>query len=217
MCVTYTQITGHFSVSCAHGELEPRLWLLSGSKTHKELELIVNSKQLCKDIKQLAHLGQTSALQSFHKIVTFFAPKNFYYFYSAMEAQILLAALHFNENSPQNLDRRLLQNSVSCNGLCLFQWQEKVKQLLNRSLTIQPTFSTSFPHTNQHQKILAQTTAEPKPVAMSLSRPDKENAALLHTKKQPVYLAGACGVIQVYDIRSFNIRQNGVIRTNIAL
>ena len=182
MCVTYTQITGHFSVSCAHGELEPRLWLLSGSKTHKELELIVNSKQLCKDIKQLAHLGQTSALQSFHKIVTFFAPKNFHYFYSAMEAQILLAALHFNENSPQNLDRRLLQNSVSCNGLCLFQRQEKVKQLLNRSLTIQPTFATSFPHTNQHQKILAQTTAEPKPVAMSLSRPDKENAALLHTK-----------------------------------
>jgi len=170
------------------------LWLLSGSKTHKELELIVNSKQLCKDIKQLAHLGQTSALQSFHKIVTFFAPKNFHYFYSAMEAQILLAALHFNENSPQNLDRRLLQNSVSCNGLCLFQRQEKVKQLLNRSLFNQhlhmwmnsrvrlASFATSFPHTNQHQKILAQTTAEPKPVAMSLSRPDKENAALLHTK-----------------------------------
>lgn len=184
--------TGHgplFS-ECAHGELEPRLWLLSGSKAHKELELIVNNKQLCKDIKQLAHLGQTSALESFHKIVTFFAPKNVHYFYSAMEARILLAALHFNENS---------QRPQATTNQGQLQWalsfpKARKGQAVVKPVTIQATFAyvdelmsvtceirNQFPtYKSASENSKAQTTAEPKPVAMSLSRPDKENAVLLH-------------------------------------
>jgi len=84
--------------SCAYGQLEPRQWISAGSKAHKELEIIVTNKLLCRDIKRLAHSGQTSALESYHKIVTFYAPKSVHFFYESMEARLLLAALRFNEN-----------------------------------------------------------------------------------------------------------------------
>ena len=45
---------------------------------------------------------QTSSLESFHKVVCLFAPKFQHFFYPAMRARILLAALHFNENSDRS-------------------------------------------------------------------------------------------------------------------
>jgi len=93
--------TGHGEPynECMHGMLEPRLWIRAGSKAYKELELIVTNKLLCRDVKRLAFMAQTSALESYHRVVTFFAPKSVHFFYSAMESRLLLAALHYNENS----------------------------------------------------------------------------------------------------------------------
>ncbi|CAM1154739.1 Uncharacterised protein r2_g4345, partial [Pycnogonum litorale] len=39
---------------CEHGELHERDWLTWGSKSHKELELIINSPYLIKDIGNLS-------------------------------------------------------------------------------------------------------------------------------------------------------------------
>ncbi|XP_064647448.1 uncharacterized protein LOC135500131 [Lineus longissimus] len=41
---------------------------------------------------------QTSSLESYHKIVGYFAPKSRHFFYEPMKARLLLATLHFNEN-----------------------------------------------------------------------------------------------------------------------
>ncbi|XP_034078893.1 uncharacterized protein LOC117550588 [Gymnodraco acuticeps] len=96
--------TGHGQLfqSCVHGPLEQndeRDWLIKGSKPYKELELIVKSKLLLKDIARLSPAEQTSSLESFHKVILFFAPKSVHFPFTTMAARVQLAGLHFNENS----------------------------------------------------------------------------------------------------------------------
>lgn len=63
------------------------LFAFSGCKAHKELELIVNGKMLMKDIGKLSPAEQTSSLESFHKVVIFFASKSVHYPFATMEAR----------------------------------------------------------------------------------------------------------------------------------
>eukprot|EP00105_Crassostrea_gigas_P041763 XP_019925911.1 PREDICTED: uncharacterized protein LOC109619685 [Crassostrea gigas] len=84
---------------CEHGDLEDRLWIKKGSKAYEELEKIVKGRLLMTDIKKISPAEQTSGLEAFHKVLCHFAPKFVHYFHAQMEARLLLAALHFNENS----------------------------------------------------------------------------------------------------------------------
>ena len=61
--------------------------MFAGSKAHKELELLVKAKLLLKDIPSLAPYEQTSALESFHNICCYFAPKSVHFFYANMQAR----------------------------------------------------------------------------------------------------------------------------------
>lgn len=83
---------------CLHGPVDNRPWIRRGSKAFLELELVVKGRLLLTDIKQLSHIGQTSCLEAFHKVVCSFAPKAVHFFYMQMQARLYLAALHFNEN-----------------------------------------------------------------------------------------------------------------------
>ena len=58
-----------------------------GSKAYMELSEIVENKLLCKAIRQLSPLDQTSSLESFHKVVCYFAPMSTHFFYPAMKAR----------------------------------------------------------------------------------------------------------------------------------
>lgn len=58
-----------------------------GSKAFLELELVVKGRLLLTDIKQLSHIGQTSCLEAFHKVVCSFAPKAVHFFYMQMQAR----------------------------------------------------------------------------------------------------------------------------------
>ncbi|CAM1304077.1 Uncharacterised protein r2_g1398 [Pycnogonum litorale] len=49
----------------------------------KSYELIINSLYLIKDIGNLSPGEQTSTLESYHKIVTYFAPKSVHYSHTA--------------------------------------------------------------------------------------------------------------------------------------
>ena len=62
---------------------------VTGSKAHKELEIIVRSPYLCKDIGKLSPGEQTSGLEAYHRVVTFFAPKSLHFFFNAMEARFV--------------------------------------------------------------------------------------------------------------------------------
>jgi hypothetical protein len=63
------------------------------------LREIICNKCLLLDIGNLSPSRQTSNIESFHKIVGYFAPKEVHFFYNQMRARTLLAALHFNENT----------------------------------------------------------------------------------------------------------------------
>ncbi|KAK3107901.1 hypothetical protein FSP39_024743 [Pinctada imbricata] len=88
----------HFP-NCVHGSLDDRLWMRKGLKPHMDLERIITGRMLLTDIRKLSPVGQTSSLESFHKVVCYFAPKSVHFFHAQMEARLFLAALHFNENS----------------------------------------------------------------------------------------------------------------------
>ena len=84
---------------CLHGTINDSAWLVSGSRAHKGLQLLVNNKIFLKDIAKLSPSGQTSSLEAYHSVLLFFAPKMVHFFFPAMKARLLLACLHYNENS----------------------------------------------------------------------------------------------------------------------
>ncbi|VDI11931.1 Hypothetical predicted protein, partial [Mytilus galloprovincialis] len=84
---------------CIHGELEEqRAWLKQGSKSHKLVLEVIESKYLLKDLKKLSPVHQTYGLEVYHSLVNQYAPKNTHFFQYAMKARIYIAALHYNEN-----------------------------------------------------------------------------------------------------------------------
>lgn len=85
-------------LQCEHENLEDREWMKYGSKAHNEVEKVVKGRLLATDIKKLSPAEQTSSLESFHRVICFFAPKSLHFFHAQMEARLFLAALHFNEN-----------------------------------------------------------------------------------------------------------------------
>ncbi|KAJ8305056.1 hypothetical protein KUTeg_017399 [Tegillarca granosa] len=82
---------------CVHDQLRRQ-----NSKAYIELKNVVKGSMLLKDIQKLSPAEQTSSLESFHKVVCFFAPKAVHFFYPQMRARLYLSALHFNENSKDN-------------------------------------------------------------------------------------------------------------------
>lgn len=64
---------GELYPRCLHEPVDNRPWIRRGSKAFVELELVVKGRLLLTDIKQLSHIGQTSCLEAFHKVVCSFA------------------------------------------------------------------------------------------------------------------------------------------------
>ena len=187
--------TGHGEPynECMHGLLEPRLWIRAGSKAHKELELIVTNKLLCRDIRRLAFMAQTSALESYHRVVTFFAPKSVHFFYSAMESRLLLAALHFNENcnrlqavtqegKPQwriSFPKARKGNAVASMVQVPVTYAY-VDELLNAVVNLRkqfPSYSKAKTHVQCHQQVI------PPPVAASAVRLPKQDLVSAHISR----------------------------------
>jgi hypothetical protein len=84
---------------CEHSDGLVREWLDPKSIAYRELQQIVSNPILVKAVRKLSPGGQTSSVESYHNIVTHFAPKRLHYFNASMRARIEISALHFNENS----------------------------------------------------------------------------------------------------------------------
>lgn len=63
------------------------LLFVTGSKAFKELETVINSKYLLKDIPKLSSSHQTSLVEVLHKVDIYFAPKHTHFFYQGMKAR----------------------------------------------------------------------------------------------------------------------------------
>ncbi|XP_077564047.1 uncharacterized protein LOC144179529 isoform X2 [Haemaphysalis longicornis] len=84
---------------CQHGDLEPRKWIFPGTQAFDKLTVIVTSKRLLDDIRQMSPRFQTFSVESFHSIINRFAPKAYAFSFHGMFARTALAALHYNENA----------------------------------------------------------------------------------------------------------------------
>ncbi|KAI8494608.1 hypothetical protein Bbelb_278340 [Branchiostoma belcheri] len=95
---------------CAHGPLEGReqqkQWLTLNTKLSSEMEKIITSRHLCKDLHRLSPDYQTSYLEAFHALILHFAPKMFHFSYQGMQCRTILAAMHFNENANRAQSKR---------------------------------------------------------------------------------------------------------------
>lgn len=184
---------GQLFPRCEHGALEPRMWMHCGSKAHEELISIVSNKLLCRDIKKLSPAEQTSSLESYHKIVTFFAPKSVHFFFRAMEARILIAALHFNENSsrPQARSERgdacwavsfpkARRGEAVVKEVKVPLTYEYVNNLLREVFQLRNS-NPSYNKASTARKNQNQVT--PLPIASSFAKKDKEKLVQDHRKR----------------------------------
>ncbi|KAM4726695.1 uncharacterized protein FYW61_012459 isoform 2-T4 [Anableps anableps] len=91
---------------CEHGEIN-RQWVENGSRAQEEIQAVVLNSRLLEDVRQLSPPDQTSSLESFHNVVCFFGRKQGHFLHPSVEARVILAALHFNENVGKERARKL--------------------------------------------------------------------------------------------------------------
>lgn len=96
---------GHSDVfpTCAHetldGDQRQKKWIKPETKASEKLSEIILSKQMQKDVPKLSPLHQTSQVEAFHNTINHFVPKMVSFSYHGMYCRLMIAALHFNENS----------------------------------------------------------------------------------------------------------------------
>ena len=92
----------HFP-SCLHDNVDETVertkWIQPSTKASDKLENVILAKALQKDIAKLSPAEQTFPVEAFHSIINYFAPKLLVFSYEGMLCRLLLAALHYNENS----------------------------------------------------------------------------------------------------------------------
>ncbi|XP_067298749.1 uncharacterized protein [Pseudorasbora parva] len=74
-------------------------WFHPGSKALHRLHKVLINKRVLTDVEKLSPNYQTSTVESFHKVISQFAPKNVVFPFIGMLCRLYLAAIHFNENS----------------------------------------------------------------------------------------------------------------------
>ncbi|XP_051716556.1 uncharacterized protein LOC127494593 isoform X2 [Ctenopharyngodon idella] len=76
-------------------------WFQPGSTALNRLRKVLINKRVLSDVEKLSPYDQTSTVESFHKVVLHFAPKNVVFPFTGMLCRLYLAAMHFNENAVQ--------------------------------------------------------------------------------------------------------------------
>ncbi|XP_067268180.1 uncharacterized protein [Chanodichthys erythropterus] len=110
-------------------------WFQPGSTALNRLHKVLMNKRVLSDVKKLSPCDQTSPVESFHKVLLQFAPRNVVFPFTGMLCRLYLAAMHFNENAvrPQRTSRAKLLHKL------LFPKAKKRGRAVRRVKT-QPTF-----------------------------------------------------------------------------
>ncbi|PIK60739.1 hypothetical protein BSL78_02303 [Apostichopus japonicus] len=93
---------GELFTSCLHPTIpqdRPKQWLKAGTKACELLMIQLQKRTMLNDVSKMSPLEQTSNIEAFHALINQFAPKMNIYSYEGMTCRILLAAIHYNENS----------------------------------------------------------------------------------------------------------------------
>ncbi|XP_055062144.2 uncharacterized protein [Misgurnus anguillicaudatus] len=87
---------------CKHAQRlskDRRKWFQPGSRALNRLQNVLINKRVLSDVEKLSPHYQTSTVESFHKVILHFAPKNVVFPFIGMLCRLYLAAMHFNENA----------------------------------------------------------------------------------------------------------------------
>ncbi|KAF4111800.1 uncharacterized protein LOC131543092 isoform X2 [Onychostoma macrolepis] len=74
-------------------------WFQPGSRALNRLHKVLINKRVLSDVEKLSPHYQTSTVESFHKVISLFAPKTVVFPFIEMLCRLYLAAMHFNENA----------------------------------------------------------------------------------------------------------------------
>ncbi|KAG0718807.1 hypothetical protein GWK47_051738 [Chionoecetes opilio] len=72
------------------------------TKASEKLSSLLTNKRLQSDVKKLSPLHQTSNVEAYHSLNLHFCLKNTHYSYMGIKCRLILAALHYNENSSRS-------------------------------------------------------------------------------------------------------------------
>ncbi|KAL3885640.1 hypothetical protein ACJMK2_025690 [Sinanodonta woodiana] len=164
-------------LQCEHEQLDNREWIKYGSKAHTEVEKVVKGRLLATDIRNSqSPAEQTSGLESFHRVICFFAPKTLHFFHAQMEAMLYLATLHFNENVNR-------VQAVTLDGSHQYRVSfpkgrkgEGFDELLIRQ-EMYTSYSEAFDARQREDKV------RPAPLAQALPRQSKNEIVDRHTSR----------------------------------
>ena len=170
--------------ACDHEPLttNERQWLESGSKAAIKLEEVLHKKTLLNGISQLSPVYQTSSLEAKHSLDIQFVPKHTAFSYWGMYTRLLLASMHYNENSGR-------MQAVTKSGRPMYSYKfprAKKGQPVVAVQKTQPTFhyaaniirrgfrlygekTNVLQEERQHMK-----SAAPPPLSASFDVPDKD-------------------------------------------
>ena len=81
---------------CAHGEIEPRAWLIPGSPAHNALKTLVMDKRLLNLLPYFTEFKHTGNLEVYHSLLLKYCPKRLRFSHNVMIARTQLAVMHFN-------------------------------------------------------------------------------------------------------------------------
>jgi hypothetical protein len=88
---------------CGHPRISRKdqkeiVWVENGSPAHVALEEVITNKKLLKDLAKLTEFHHTGELESYHSLMTKYAPKREHFCYNGMVARTQLAVLDHNAN-----------------------------------------------------------------------------------------------------------------------
>ncbi|VDI15377.1 Hypothetical predicted protein [Mytilus galloprovincialis] len=171
--------------NCLHGELvghdRKKNWLKPGTKACVKTEELLTATRLKTSVEKLSPIHQTSDVEAFHSTINHFAPKMIGFSFHGMQCRLLLAALHFNENSarPQALTK---------DGVARYSIQFP-KYKSGGYITREKKINQSFRYVNtllrSIRKIVDVTTIRstseepmptPRPLCAAFTRPQKTDA-----------------------------------------
>ena len=81
---------------CAHGEIEPRAWLVPGLPAHNALKTLVMDKRLLNLLPYFTEFKHTGNLEVYHSLLLKYCPKRLRFSHNGMIARTQLAVMHFN-------------------------------------------------------------------------------------------------------------------------
>ena len=88
---------------CGHPRISRKdkkeiVWVENGSPTHVALEEVITNKKLLKDLAKLTEFHHTGELESYHSLMSKYAPKREHFCYNGMVALTQLAVFDHNAN-----------------------------------------------------------------------------------------------------------------------